>query len=36
MEFYIDLREVGFSDDINKFVSYVEVYNVVKDIIENK
>ena len=26
----------GLSDDINKSVSYAEVYNVVKDITENK
>ncbi|HBG1533403.1 TPA: dihydroneopterin aldolase [Clostridioides difficile] len=36
MELYIDSREAGLSDDINKSVSYAEVYNVVKDITENK
>ena len=36
MELYLDTKEAGLTDDMNKSVSYAEVYEVVKDITENK
>lgn len=36
MELYLDTREAGITDDMNKSVSYGEVYEVLKDIVENK
>lgn len=36
MELYLDTKEAGLSDDMNKSVSYADVYEVVKDITENK
>ena len=36
MELYLDTREAGQTDDMNKSVSYADVYEVVKEIVENK
>ena len=36
MELYLDTKEAGQTDDMNKSVSYADVYNLVKDITENK
>ena len=36
MELYLDTREAGQTDDMNKSVSYADVYELVKEIVENK
>ncbi|RDY24634.1 dihydroneopterin aldolase [Romboutsia maritimum] len=36
IELYVDTKEAGQTDDMNKSVSYAEVYDVVKDVAENK
>lgn len=36
IELYLDTKEAGISDDMNKSVSYADVYEVTKDIVENK
>lgn len=36
MEIYVDTKEAGQTDDMNKSVSYADVYNLVKDITKNK
>ncbi|MEF9991399.1 MAG: dihydroneopterin aldolase [Romboutsia sp.] len=36
IELYVDTKEAGISDDMKKSVSYADVYEVVKDITENK
>ncbi|SCG96509.1 MULTISPECIES: dihydroneopterin aldolase [unclassified Romboutsia] len=36
MELLVDTKEAGLTDDMNKSVSYADVYNVVKEITENK
>ncbi|WP_373599496.1 dihydroneopterin aldolase [Paraclostridium bifermentans] len=36
MELYLDTKEAGLTDDMNKSVSYGEVYELVKNIVENK
>lgn len=36
MELYLETKEAGQTDDMNKSVSYADVYNLVKDITENK
>ena len=36
MEIYLDTKEAGLTDDMNKSVSYADVYEVVKNITENK
>ncbi|KAI3849274.1 hypothetical protein MKX03_001673 [Papaver bracteatum] len=34
MDAWIDLREAGKSDNLNDSVSYAELYNIVKDVVE--
>ncbi len=34
IELFLDLKEAGISDDLNKSVSYAEVFSTVKDIVE--
>jgi len=36
IELYLPLGDAGLSDDLNKTVHYGEVYNLVKDIVENR
>ena len=36
IELYLDTREAGQTDDMNKSVSYADVYELVKEIVENK
>ncbi|MEG1311931.1 MAG: dihydroneopterin aldolase [Romboutsia sp.] len=36
MELLLDTKEAGNTDDMNKSVSYADVYEIVKDITENK
>lgn len=36
MELLLDTKEAGLTDDMNKSVSYAQVYDVVKNIVENK
>lgn len=36
IELYLNTKEAGLTDDMNKSVSYGEVYEVVKDIVEKK
>lgn len=36
MELYLNTKEAGLTDDMNKSVSYGDVYEVVKDIVEKK
>lgn len=36
IELYVNLKEAGISDNIDKSVSYAEVYNTVKKIAEGK
>lgn len=36
VELYLDTKEAGQTDDMNKSVSYADVYETVKDITENK
>ena len=36
IELYLDTKLAGITDDMNKSVSYAEVYDVVKNIVENK
>lgn len=36
IELYLDTKEAGLTDDMNKSVSYADVYEVVKDITENR
>ena len=36
LELYSDLTKAGQTDDMNDSVSYADVYNVVKNICENK
>lgn len=36
MELYLDTKEAGKTDDMNKSVSYADVYEVAKDITENR
>ncbi|HHW47400.1 MAG TPA: dihydroneopterin aldolase [Clostridiaceae bacterium] len=33
---YVDLREAGVTDDLEKTVDYSQVYNIIKDITEGK
>ena len=35
-ELYLDTKEAGINDDLNKSVSYAEVYEIIKNITENK
>ncbi|KAI3977753.1 hypothetical protein MKX01_039816 [Papaver californicum] len=34
MDAWVDLRKPGISDNINDSVSYVDLYNIVKDVVE--
>lgn len=36
MELYLNTREAGMSDDMNKSVSYADVYDVIKFVVEEK
>lgn len=36
IEMIVDLKEAGISDDVKDTVNYADVYNMVKDIVENK
>ncbi|CEQ21731.1 dihydroneopterin aldolase [[Clostridium] sordellii] len=36
MELYLDTKEAGITDDMKKSVSYGDVYEVVKDIVEKQ
>lgn len=36
IELYVDTKDAGLSDDMNKSVSYADVYEVAKYISENK
>lgn len=36
VELYVDLKKAGLSDNVNDTVSYAEVYEIIKDIVENK
>ena len=36
IEIFVDTKEAGITDDMNKSVSYAEVYDVVKNIVETK
>lgn len=36
IELYLSTKEAGLTDDMYKSVSYADVYEVVKDIVENK
>ena len=36
MELFLDTKEAGRTDDMTKSVSYAEVYDVTKDIVENR
>lgn len=36
IEIYLDTKQAGISDDMNKSVSYADVYEVTKEIVENK
>lgn len=36
MELYLDTKKAGETDDMNKSVSYADVYEVTKNIVENK
>ena len=36
MVLFLDTKEAGKTDDMNKSVSYADVYEVVKNIVENK
>ena len=36
IELYLDTKEAGKTDDMYKSVSYADVYEVVKEIVENK
>lgn len=33
---YLDTKEAGLNDDLNASVSYAEVYDVIKDIVEKR
>lgn len=35
-ELFLDLKAAGETDDLNKTISYAEVYNRIKNIVENK
>ena len=35
-ELYLDTKEAGINDDLNKSVSYADVYEIIKNITENK
>ena len=36
VELFVDTKEAGKNDDLTKSVSYADVYEVIKDITENK
>ncbi|SHG96566.1 dihydroneopterin aldolase [Tepidibacter thalassicus] len=36
IELYLDLKKAGQTDDVSKSVSYADVYELVKNICENK
>ena len=36
IELYLDTKEAGVTDNMNKSVSYADVYEVVKDIVQNR
>lgn len=36
MELYLDTKEAGLTDDMHKSVSYADVYEVIKNIVENE
>ncbi|WP_455540071.1 dihydroneopterin aldolase [Terrisporobacter sp.] len=36
VELFLDTKKAGISDDMNQSVSYADVYNIIKDITENK
>lgn len=36
IELHLDTKPAGITDDMNKSVSYADVYELVKDIVENK
>lgn len=36
IELYADLKNAGISDEVTDTIHYGEVYNVVKDIVENR
>lgn len=36
IELYLDTKEAGETDDMYKSVSYADVYEIVKEIVENK
>ncbi|AOY76314.1 dihydroneopterin aldolase [Clostridium formicaceticum] len=36
IELYVDLKTAGISDNVEDTVNYAEVYNIAKDIVENK
>lgn len=36
IDMYVDLKSAGASDDVADTVNYAEVYNIVKDIVENR
>lgn len=36
MELFLDTKEAGINDDMNKSVSYADVYYLIKDIVENQ
>lgn len=36
VELFIDTKEAGRTDDLTKSVSYADVYEIIKDITENK
>ncbi|HEY8391439.1 MAG TPA: dihydroneopterin aldolase [Capillibacterium sp.] len=35
-ELYLDLREAGVNDDLEATVNYVEVYTLIKELVEEK
>ena len=35
-ELYLDTKEAGKADDLTKSVSYADIYEIIKDITENK
>lgn len=36
VELYLNTKEAGINDDLNKSVSYADVYEIIKNITENK
>lgn len=36
MELFLDLKQAGLTDELDKSISYADVFNLVKNIVENE